>query len=91
MEKIKPDMETKYYEIHLDDFMDCSPIPLKIRIRLALEQQGMLFTDTGKPSLIANENPIPLGEVEACDDHETRKRYFRQTLPKEVKDTKVED
>ena len=49
------------FKLDMDQFMVNSPIPLAVRMRLELGKLGMKFEDDGKPALITNENPIPLG------------------------------
>ncbi len=59
-----------------------SAIPAAVRIRVALNNMGMKFADDGKPSLIINKNPIPLGTVTMWEDQEYFSiRHYKQVLP----------
>ena len=71
------------FELDMTQFEESSPIPIVIRVRLALSKMGMRFEDDGKTSLAINENQTPLGEVVMWEDYGTPGiRFYRQELPK---------
>ena len=49
-----------FYEI---DSMLNNRLPYIIQFRILLNSKGFKFKDDGKPSLISNEEPEPLGEL----------------------------
>lgn len=71
------------FELDMAQFEAPSPIPMPVRARLALNKIGVKFEDDGKPSLVINENPKPLGRVVMWEDYDTPGiRFYRQELPK---------
>lgn len=55
-------------------------IPPAIQFRMALNSQGIRFQDDGRPSLIINENPIPLGVVTTSYNIEKRLTTYNQEI-----------
>lgn len=56
------------FELNVDQFMEYSPVPLAVRMRMALNKMGMKFIDDGKLSVVWNENPVPLGKVTVYEE-----------------------
>ena len=65
----------------MDDFMDYSPVPMVVRIRFELNNQGMKFVDDGLPSAIVNEKPVACGVTRSWEVFSTPGvRYIKQIL-----------
>ena len=56
-------------------------MPLSVQKRIVLNSKGFKFIDDGKPSLIINENPIPLGCMKTWKDIETGTIHYEQIIP----------
>lgn len=57
-----------------------SDISIAISIRLELNKHGFKFEDDGKPSLIANTDPIPLGKFTCDYDAEFCRTRYNQAI-----------
>ena len=61
--------------------MGLSCVPLAVQVRLILNSVGFKFEDDGKPSLIINHEPRPLGVMKSWRDEETMTTHYQQELP----------
>ncbi len=79
---MKNEVEIIDGEIEDSQFNERSPIPLKIRLRFALNDLGFKFVDDWFPSVIFNEDPEPLGRMTSWRETEhPGVTFYRQELP----------
>ena len=57
-----------------------TPVPLEVQMRNLLNSKGFKFLDDGKPSLIVNKSPTPLGTFYVDEDFINHTLRFRQVL-----------
>ena len=60
--------------------MALSCVPLPVQIRNILNSAGFKFEDDGKPSLIINHEPKPLGIMKCWRDEETGVTTYEQII-----------
>lgn len=58
-----------------------SCVPYAVQIRNILNSVGFKFEDDGKPSLIINHEPKPLGIMKCWRDEETGTTTYEQIIP----------
>ena len=68
-------------EISLSEICNMKPpVPIEIQVRLWLNSKGFKFLDDGKPSLIVNKSPTPLGTFYVDEDFVGGSIRFKQVL-----------
>lgn len=69
------------FKVNIIDLDFRSQIPMEVQLRLRLEEMGMKFEDSGKPSAIVNLNPKPLGRTRSWINYaDPDWKYFEQKL-----------
>ncbi len=74
-------MTTKTYKIDYTDFKEYSKVPIQVRVRMALNMQGMKFEGDGLPSVAMDLTPKPLGKMTWWEEvAHPGIRFFKQEL-----------
>lgn len=61
--------------------MTLSCVPFAVQVRNILNSVGFKFEDDGKPSLIINHEPKPLGIMKCWRDEATGTTTYEQIIP----------
>lgn len=64
----------------LEELKMVPPVPYEVQIRNKLNSHGFKFEDDGKPSLITNLQPKPLGTFSWYRDDVAGKTYYKQEI-----------
>ena len=76
-----PVIEINTYELDIDQFDEYSPVPMQVRIRMALNDLGMKFEGDGAPYVIVDTDPQPLGKVTTWEEFDNPNiRFFKQEI-----------